>query len=115
MDEDKSDVEEVLIPIAEPVKIKKDYKIHTPAFSEPKQRCPRCGQEIPASEMDEHVRIELLDPKWKQQKDKTSNLETGNDVARHLKNLSGFRSDIFGASDETNIGRKVYVFAYSLD
>jgi splicing factor 3A subunit 1 len=39
-----------------------------PQVNEPTQICPRCQQAIPVSEMDEHVRIELLDPRWKEQK-----------------------------------------------
>jgi splicing factor 3A subunit 1 len=31
--------------------------------------CPRCNQAIPVDEMEEHMRIELLDPKWKEQKE----------------------------------------------
>ena len=63
--------------------------------------------------MAEHIRIELLDPKWKDQKEameaktRESNLlHQGADVARILKNLTGYRSDIFG-SEETDIGRKI--------
>lgn len=95
------------------VKIRKDY---TPKAAkkgnEQTQICPRCGQAVPVSEMDEHMRIELLDPKWKQQKElveaktKESNiLREGTDVAKNLKQLSGFRSDIFG-NEEVGIGRK---------
>ena len=32
------------------------------------QICPNCGEAIPVNELDEHMRIELLDPKWKEQK-----------------------------------------------
>jgi len=63
--------------------------------------------------MDEHVRIELLDPKWREQKKiseakkKDSNLlQTGVDVAANLNKLSGYRTDIFG-SEEVEIGKKI--------
>lgn len=31
--------------------------------------CTICGQQIPIDELDEHMRIELLDPRWKTQRD----------------------------------------------
>jgi hypothetical protein len=34
------------------------------------QVCPRCGESIPHDELEQHVRIELLDPKWKEQREK---------------------------------------------
>jgi splicing factor 3A subunit 1 len=100
-----------------PIKIRTDYKpkvgATTRQINEPTQLCPRCGQAIPMSEMDEHMRIELLDSKWKEQKQaaeaklRDSNLlQEGTDVAKILKNFSGYRSDIFGA-EETQIGKKV--------
>ena len=54
--------------------------------------CPNCGQQIPVSELDAHLRIELLDPRWKEQQAKaaarfsTTNLG-GTDVAANLKRL----------------------------
>ncbi|KAK0655195.1 Pre-mRNA splicing factor PRP21 like protein-domain-containing protein [Cercophora newfieldiana] len=62
--------------------------------------CPNCRQQIPLDEMDEHMRIELLDPRWKEQKAKaderfaTTNLSTA-DVANNLKRLASQRSDVF--------------------
>jgi len=100
-----------------PMKIVKDY---TPkayalksAVDRPTVICPRCKQVIPVDEMDDHVRIELLDPKWREQKlaaelkKKESNLlQEGTDVAKNLKAFSGYGSDIFG-TEETEIGRKI--------
>ncbi|CAG8515671.1 15072_t:CDS:10 [Acaulospora colombiana] len=99
-----------------PMKIVKDYtpKAYAPKTitEKPTLICPRCKQAIPVDEMDDHVRIELLDPKWKEQKmaaeakKKESNLlQEGTDVAKNLKAFSGYRSDIFG-NEETEIGRK---------
>ena len=31
--------------------------------------CAVCGQQVPVDELQEHMRIELLDPKWKSQRD----------------------------------------------
>ncbi|KAK7743776.1 SF3a splicing factor complex subunit [Cytospora paraplurivora] len=62
--------------------------------------CPNCRQQIPLNELQEHMRIELLDPRWKEQKAKaesryaTTNLSTA-DVANNLKRLASQRSDVF--------------------
>ncbi|KAG2184239.1 hypothetical protein INT44_009254 [Umbelopsis vinacea] len=102
-----------------PIKIRTDYRPKvgstTRQVNEQTGICPRCGQAIPMSEMDEHMRIELLDSKWKEQKQaseaklRDSNLlQEGTDVAKILKNFSGYRSDIFGSgAEETEIGKKV--------
>lgn len=65
--------------------------------------CPNCHQQIPAAEMAEHMRIELLDPRWKEQRAKadsrsaTTNLSTV-DVVNNLKRLASQRSDVFDSS-----------------
>ena len=57
------------------------------------QICPNCNQEIPVDKLEEHMRIELLDPKWKEQRmvaEKrlaATNLG-GGDVARNVKRLA---------------------------
>lgn len=54
--------------------------------------CPNCGQKIPDAELAQHMKIELLDPRWKEQRNKaearfsTTNLG-GTDVAANLKRL----------------------------
>jgi splicing factor 3A subunit 1 len=71
---------------SKPIKIRKDYVFKGTYFciimqetkwvlhivksntAEPTQICPRCNQAIKVSEMEEHTRIELLDPKWREQK-----------------------------------------------
>jgi splicing factor 3A subunit 1 len=81
--------------------------------AEPTQICPRCGIAVKVSEMEEHVRIELLDPKWRQQKAvyesrlKGSNLVLGKqDISMNLSRLSDHRSDIFG-SDASEDSKKL--------
>lgn len=66
--------------------------------------CSVCGQQIPVDELQEHMRIELLDPKWKSQRDvlearkaQASELQRGADVVSSLKHLARTRVDIFGA------------------
>lgn len=62
--------------------------------------CPNCKQAIPNEEMQEHMRIEMLDPQWReqsrkdQQRSSTTNLST-QDVAANLKRLASQRSDVF--------------------
>ncbi|KAF2653568.1 hypothetical protein K491DRAFT_661764 [Lophiostoma macrostomum CBS 122681] len=61
--------------------------------------CPNCSQQIPANEIDEHIRIELLDPRWKEDRDKaearySSTMHTV-DVASNLKRLASMRDDIY--------------------
>ncbi|KAK9365908.1 Pre-mRNA splicing factor PRP21 like protein-domain-containing protein [Lipomyces kononenkoae] len=65
-----------------------------------KQECPLCHQLIPSSEFQEHMRIEQLHPKWKEEKAKIdarnaiSNLAF-NDVTTNIKRLASARSDLF--------------------
>ena len=101
-----------------PFKIRTDYKPKLYGTQPTKgptatALCPRCGEAIPVAELDEHMRIELLDPKWKDQKlameakQRDSNLlQEGNDVAKILKNISGLRPDIFG-SDEVDANKRI--------
>ncbi|KAL3956982.1 hypothetical protein ACCO45_009828 [Purpureocillium lilacinum] len=62
--------------------------------------CPNCKQQIPINELDEHMRIELLDPHWKEQKARAearyahANVSHA-DVANNLKRLASQRSDVF--------------------
>ncbi|KAB5547006.1 Pre-mRNA splicing factor PRP21 like protein-domain-containing protein [Coniochaeta sp. 2T2.1] len=61
--------------------------------------CPNCRQEIPLDEFDEHTRIELLDPRWKEQKAKAdaraAPINLSVDVAHNLKRLASQRHDVF--------------------
>ncbi|KAI6039005.1 Pre-mRNA splicing factor PRP21 like protein-domain-containing protein [Pisolithus marmoratus] len=90
--------------VAGPMKIKTDY---VPKLGSKKNAtlttCAICGQQIPVDELDEHMRIELLDPKWKSQRDalearkvQASELLRGANVVTSLKNLASTRVDIFG-------------------
>jgi splicing factor 3A subunit 1 len=88
MEEDEEAPTETQIKIPEPpvhMKIKHNYvpKTKRPMAPEATSLCPLCNQAIPASELQEHMRIELLDPKWREQKmameakKKDSNLTSG--------------------------------------
>ncbi|KAJ3097779.1 hypothetical protein HDU97_004559 [Phlyctochytrium planicorne] len=71
------------------------------------QICPRCRRGIPASEMDEHVRIELLDPQWREnraraaEKQSGTNLSSDSTVSENLKRISAYRLDIFDGDEAT--------------
>ncbi|KAK4495499.1 hypothetical protein PRZ48_013831 [Zasmidium cellare] len=64
--------------------------------------CPNCKQAIPNDEMEQHMRIEMLSPEWReqmaknQQRSSTTNLSTA-DVANNLKRLASQRADLFDA------------------
>ncbi|TFY66721.1 hypothetical protein EVG20_g4358, partial [Dentipellis fragilis] len=88
-----------------PMKIRTDYvpKIGTKSKIA-MTTCTICGQQVPVNELQEHMRIELLDPRWKSQRDvlearkaQASELQRGANVVSSLKNLARTRVDIFGA------------------
>lgn len=65
--------------------------------------CNVCGQQVPVDELQEHMRIELLDPRWKSQRDalearkaQLSELQRGANVEASLRSLARARVDIFG-------------------
>lgn len=69
------------------------------------QRCPITGQLIPAEEMSNHLKILLLDPKWKHQKDalvERARKESAfaDDVEANLAGFVAKRPDLFGSVDE---------------
>ncbi|KAI8627036.1 Pre-mRNA splicing factor PRP21 like protein-domain-containing protein [Xylariaceae sp. FL1651] len=90
---------------AAPMKIKENYVPRAAARAANRQGtqmalCPNCKEQIPMNELEAHMRIELLDPQWKEQKAKaesryaTTNL-SNTDVANNLKRLASQRADIF--------------------
>lgn len=77
---------------------------------------PITGELIPASKMDQHLKQAMLDPKYKEQKQKYQEEKrqlnlmatTGPSITAHLKDLAQRRSDIFGPGhEETVIGKKL--------
>ncbi|UKJ90366.2 splicing factor 3 subunit 1 [Theileria orientalis] len=91
----------------EVIKVKKTYSRTKKSSDTVMQKCPITGQMVPSSEMSEHLRILLLDPKWKEQKDKfiekamlDSALAPLEDVGSNLSSLVARRPDIFGSPEE---------------
>eukprot|EP00916_Digyalum_oweni_P021224 GHVL01035275.1.p1 GENE.GHVL01035275.1~~GHVL01035275.1.p1 ORF type:complete len:489 (+),score=108.11 GHVL01035275.1:37-1503(+) len=77
------------------------------------QKCPITGLLIPEDEMSKHLRVVLLDPKWKQQKDsmiakaqKESAFATAETIEDNLANFVMKRPDLFG-SVEDQIGEEM--------
>ncbi|KAK2460545.1 hypothetical protein APHAL10511_007015 [Amanita phalloides] len=98
-----------------PMKIRTDYvpKLGAKGAKATLTTCSICGQQIPVDELQEHMRIELLDPKWKEQRDalearkaQASELQRGANVVTSLKNLARTRVDIFGAEADEERRKK---------
>lgn len=68
---------------------------------------PITGKAVRAKDMPEHMRIQLLDPKWAQErkkfqdKQKETNLVSGDVVASNLERFSQQREDRFGKKEQT--------------
>ncbi|KAI0476405.1 Pre-mRNA splicing factor PRP21 like protein-domain-containing protein [Xylariaceae sp. FL0804] len=97
---------------AAPMKIKDNYVPRAAARNAANRQgtqqmalCPNCHEKIPMNELEAHMRIELLDPKWKEHKAKadarfaTTNL-THADMANNLKRLASQRGDIFDSAGQ---------------
>ncbi|KAG8677976.1 hypothetical protein FRC09_020234, partial [Ceratobasidium sp. 395] len=100
-----------------PMKIRKDYVPKSlAAKASSKQNmttCTICGQQVPEDELAEHRRIELLDPKWKTQRDnlelrraQASELQRGANIVTSLRQLARTRVDIFGADADEEARKK---------
>ncbi|CAH0553305.1 unnamed protein product [Brassicogethes aeneus] len=108
-------------PIPDKVVVKKydpkqAVKVTRPTVGDDFLVSPITGEKIPASKVQEHMRIGLLDPRWVEQRDKQvmdkMNQETvyaaGSAIDASLKLLAERRTDIFGVGDEeTAIGKKI--------
>lgn len=102
------------------IKIRKDYVPKTlaerqrQAAQQAMTTCPVCGESIPTAEMDEHVRIELLNPKYRQQRadlearmTQQAALTEGADPSKFLRSFAGARRDIFGLQEqETSLAQR---------
>ncbi|KAK7933855.1 hypothetical protein WMY93_004751 [Mugilogobius chulae] len=109
-----------LPPTPDQVIIRRDYDPKAsrpqPSVSVPDEYLisPITGEKIPASKMQEHMRIGLLDPRWREQRDRSIRdrqtedevFAPGLDIESSLKQLAERRTDIFGA-EETAIGKKI--------
>lgn len=71
----------------------------TPAIST--RKCPKCQQDIPVSEWQEHWKLELLNPKWREEKmkleerKKLNSLASGDEITQNLRKFAQERRDLF--------------------
>ena len=71
------------------------------------QKCPVCGDMVTAQEFPEHIRLELLDPKFKKDKanarmsDRDTVYATGEETTRSLRNIAAHRPDIYDVTGES--------------
>jgi splicing factor 3A subunit 1 len=114
--EDESDEEkETTIAVQAsngPMKIRKDYKPKTlaerkAAAASQSTICPVCKTSVPLNQMEEHVKYELLNPHYREQRTELESkkaqhnaLLQGADPSRSLKQFAGRRTDIFGSAAE---------------
>lgn len=77
---------------------------------------PITGELIPADTIEQHMKINLLDPRYKEQKERLFTekrhqeevFTVGSSMVSNLKEMAQRRSDIFGPStQETSIGEKI--------
>ncbi|CAE8712043.1 unnamed protein product [Polarella glacialis] len=107
-EEEPMDLEpEIPMPMQDPeMKVRKDYVRHKKGSSSRlMQRCPITGQLIPAEDMSNHLKVLLLDPKWKHQKDalvERARKESAfaDDVEANLASFVAKRPDLFGTVEE---------------
>ena len=68
---------------------------------------PISGKALPVSEMSEHMRVQLLDPKWRieqqrfQEKQKQTSYAEGSSIADSLSIFARKRGDIFGSDSKS--------------
>ncbi|XP_057455152.1 probable splicing factor 3A subunit 1 [Lotus japonicus] len=94
-----------------PMRIVKNWKRpedRVPAERDPTKFVvsPITGELIPISEMSEHIRISLIDPKYKEQKERMfakireTTLAQDDEISRNIVGLARTRPDIFGTTEE---------------
>jgi len=112
LEEEKPDENEIPIPtdvdLDAPMNIRTNYVRQSKKTTNPEQefqKCPITGQLLPVDEVNEHMRISMLNPLWKKEQDvaaskrKQENLFS-EDVEANLDAFAKKRPDIFGTVDE---------------
>lgn len=95
MDMDDSDEEDG------PINVRENYQpqAKAQATKETKLALPD-GREMSANDVNEHMRVELLDPKWKEQRERFLDKQkvqafAEQDIGRNLKRIAAHRPDVF--------------------
>ncbi|KAK9142149.1 hypothetical protein Syun_011549 [Stephania yunnanensis] len=111
-DETKNEVKVATSEVLEPpMRIVKNWKRpeeRIPAERDPTRFVvsPITGELIPINEMAEHMRISLIDPKYKEQKERMmakireTTLAHDDEISRNIVGLARTRPDIFGTTEE---------------
>lgn len=92
--------------IQENVQVKDNYVPKIQGKEDSLMKCQNCNRYIPSSEMNEHLRIELLDPKFQEmkielkQRELNSIRSTGAEMTKNLESFKSKRPDIFGITDD---------------
>ncbi|KAM1267503.1 hypothetical protein ACFX15_036401 [Malus domestica] len=115
-DEEMQLVEEGLATkdIGEPMRVVKKWKrpeerIHAERDSMKYVVSPITGELIPIGEMSEHMRISLIDPKFKEQKERmfakiwNTTLAQDDEISRNIMGLARTHPDIFGTEEVSNV------------
>lgn len=93
------------------IKIVKNYtrQPHKATISQKESseiKCPLCKASVPEEDFQDHIRIELLDPKWKEVQKEISSRQASSTLAStpefltYLGNFSKSRPDLFGDIDD---------------
>ncbi|XP_020233725.1 probable splicing factor 3A subunit 1 [Cajanus cajan] len=113
--EDRDDGKQTEVRVTEdpepPMRIVKNWKRPEERISAEKDSTkyvvsPITGELIPISEMSEHMRISLIDPKYKEQKERMfakireTTLAADDEISRNIVGLARTRPDIFGTTEE---------------
>lgn len=87
--------------------IPKAAQVSARSHSDMSEMCPICQQLVPKSQIEEHMRIEALDPKWKLQKERhlskhrDSNIAiSGEDVTRNLQAMKRVKTHLSNLADD---------------
>ncbi|PSR98094.1 Splicing factor 3A subunit like [Actinidia chinensis var. chinensis] len=110
-EEKKNEMKPPLEENEPPMRIVKNWKRpeeRIPAERDPTKYVvsPITGELIPISEMSEHMRISLIDPKYKEQKERMfakireTTLAQDDEISRNIVGLARTRPDIFGTTEE---------------
>ncbi|KAL2902592.1 putative splicing factor 3A subunit 1 [Bienertia sinuspersici] len=110
-EEKSSEVKDTMDEDEAPMRIVKNWKRpedRIPAEKDPTKFTvsPITGELIPISEMSEHMRISLIDPKYKEQKERMfakireTTLAHDDEISRNIVGLARTRPDIFGTTEE---------------
>ncbi|KAK6919634.1 SWAP/Surp [Dillenia turbinata] len=111
VEEKKNEVKAIQVEDEPPMRIIKNWKRpeeRLPAERDPTKFVvsPITGELIPINEMSEHMRISLIDPKYKEQKERMfakireTTLAQDDEISRNIVGLARTRPDIFGTTEE---------------